>query len=98
LYKRLVKRPGDSGDGRLYLVDPGADRVLLGIVASIPASIKLGELGPLAWDSTLLENRAHRALRLASATVDALVRVNIEFAVEVIRLYVDAGDWTHINA
>ena len=88
----------ESYDGWLDLVDACPNYILLGIISSTPASVQVSEFNPLGWHRALFEDGADRALRLARATVDALVGMDIQFAVDVIRLEVDARNWTNIDA
>src|ERR1051326_6893548 len=77
---------GGSCDGWLDLVDTCPNCVHFGTISSTPASVQVSKLKPLGWQRALFEDGADRALRLARAKVDALVGMNIQFAVDAIRL------------
>jgi hypothetical protein len=69
-------------DDRLDLVDTGADGVFFSVVASGPFAIQLDELGPFTGHGVLGEDRTDGALGFTCAAVDALIRVDIQLAIQ----------------
>src|SRR5215208_128968 len=62
---------------RLQLVDAHADSFLI----DEPVRVQLGVLRPLFWDGRVVGDGGHRALGLAGAALDALVRMDVEQSV-----------------
>src|SRR5664280_2788933 len=99
---------GDQGGVRAYPADLG--RSPGGVQRPGPAGQRLGEepgvvggeVGPLSGDVVLVEDGLDRADRLASAAVDALVRLDVErslpFVDAVDRALFDAGSVQHVDA
>src|SRR6478609_3669986 len=71
-----IRTPG-SESARLELVDGCAGSGLVGE----PGRVDRGVVGPFGWQRLLGEDRVDRALRLAGAAVDALVRVDEELPI-----------------
>src|SRR5947209_19319966 len=82
---RAEASPARSGRrGWLNLVDTRANGVLLARVPVAPPLVELSELLPLGWDGALVEDGIHWALGLTRATLDALVRVDLELAIDIV--------------
>src|SRR5207237_5679823 len=88
---------GRLGGGRLDLVNACPNSVLFGVVTGIPAPVQVDEFLPLAWDGALLEYGIDGTLRLASTAVNALIGVNVQFAVKSVGFEVDSRDRADIQ-
>src|SRR5439155_858893 len=83
---------------RLDLVDARANGGFVGFATCGPAPVELDELLPFGRYGALLEDGVHWTFGLAGAAVDALIWMDVELAIQVVRFDVDARDGAHVDA
>src|SRR5215207_4246710 len=76
------------------LVDSGPN----GVRVREPLRIERRVFGPLARHRRIVEDRRHRALRLAGATFDALVWIDVEDPIDCLVADVDTGYGADVDA